>query len=180
MNTRHVVIVGGVAGGMSTATRLRRLEENTRITVVEKTGYVSFANCGLPYFVGGVIEERSSLLLQTPQSLAARFGIDVLINTEATMIDPVAKTVTLASPDGERVEHYDDLVLSPGARPAVPPIPGIERSLMLRNVEDVDQLALAASTATHAVVIGGGFIGMEMAENLVHKGIATAVVEATA
>ncbi|MBK7821616.1 MAG: FAD-dependent oxidoreductase [Tessaracoccus sp.] len=175
-----IVIVGGVAGGMSAATRLRRLDENAEIIVVERSGYVSFANCGLPYHVGGVIEERSALLLQTPESLAARFRLDVRVGTEAVAIDRAAKTVTvrtLATGD-EHVLPYDKLILSPGARPVRPPIPGIERALSLRDVEDTDALVAAVADAKSAVVIGGGFIGVEMAENLRHRGLDVTLVEA--
>jgi len=176
-----VVIVGGVAGGMSAAARLRRLDEGARITVVERSGHVSFANCGLPYHVGGVIERRGALLLQTPKGLAERFRLDVRVGTEAVRIDREARVVhlrTLATGE-ETTLAYDALVLSPGARPVRPPIPGIERALSLRNVEDTDALVAAVGGARTAVVIGGGFIGLELAENLVHLGIATAVVEAT-
>ncbi|MCB0886536.1 MAG: FAD-dependent oxidoreductase, partial [Propionibacteriaceae bacterium] len=177
----RIVIVGGVAGGMSAATRLRRLDENAEIVVLERSGYVSFANCGLPYHVGGVIEERSALLLQTPESLAARFRLDVRVGTEAVAVDPAAKTVTartLATGD-EQVLAYDKLILSPGARPVRPPIPGIERALSLRDVEDTDALVAAAAEAKTAVVIGGGFIGVELAENLRHRGMDVTLVEAT-
>lgn len=176
-----VVIVGGVAGGMSAAARLRRLDEAARITVVERSGHVSFANCGLPYHVGGVIERRDALLLQTPTGLADRFRLDVRVLTEAIEIDRNARVVVtrdLVSGEVCRLP-YDALILSPGARPVRPPIPGIARALSLRNVEDTDALVAAAAEATTAVVIGGGFIGLEVAENLVHRGIATAVVEAT-
>ena len=174
-----IVIVGGVAGGMSAATRLRRLSESAEITVVERSGYVSFANCGLPYHVGGVIEDRSALLLQTPESLAARFGIDVRVGTEVTAIDRDRRVVTVSGPDGEAELPYDALVLSPGARPVRPPIPGIERALSLRDIEDTDAMVAAvAGDVRTAVVIGGGFIGVEVAENLRHKGMDVTVVEA--
>lgn len=174
-----IVIVGGVAGGMSAATRLRRLSEDAEITVVERSGHVSFANCGLPYHVGGVIEDRSALLLQTPESLAARFGIRVLVHHEVTAVDRDGRVVVVTGPDGESRLDYDALVLSPGARPLRPPIPGIERALSLRDIEDTDAMvaALAGEVRT-AVVIGGGFIGIEMAENLCHKGLAVTIVEA--
>ncbi|HMQ65862.1 MAG TPA: FAD-dependent oxidoreductase, partial [Arachnia sp.] len=137
--------------------------------------------CGLPYHVGGVIEERSALLLQTPESLAARFRLDVRVGTEAVAVDPAAKTVTartLATGD-EQVLAYDKLILSPGARPVRPPIPGIERALSLRDVEDTDALVAAVADAKTAVVIGGGFIGVELAENLRHRGMDVTLVEAT-
>ncbi|HEX5828875.1 MAG TPA: FAD-dependent oxidoreductase, partial [Candidatus Limnocylindrales bacterium] len=176
-----VVIIGGVAGGMSAATRLRRLDESARITVIERSGYVSFANCGLPYHVGGVIEDRASLLLQTPESLATRFALDVRVHHEVTHIDRARKVVRVLdhSTGTEKDLAYDALVLSPGARPVRPPIPGIERALTLRTVEDTDALVEATRDAASAVVIGGGFIGIEMAENLVRRGIPTAIVEAT-
>jgi NADPH-dependent 2,4-dienoyl-CoA reductase/sulfur reductase-like enzyme/rhodanese-related sulfurtransferase len=169
----RVVIVGGVAGGMSAATRMRRLDAEAEIIVLEKSGHVSYANCGLPYFVGGVIEEEDALLLQTPASLHARFKLDVRVATEVTVIDPVAKTVMVKDwlKNEEYSLSYDKLILSP--------IPGIERALTLRTVEDVEKIAdrVNAKPKT-AVVIGGGFIGVEIAENLVHKGISTTVVEA--
>lgn len=183
--SRRIVIIGGVAGGMSCATRLRRLDERASIVVLEQSGYVSFANCGLPYFVGGVIEQRESLLLQTPEALAARFGLEVLVRTTATKIDPAAKTVEIEGPEGARTLEYDELVLSPGARPVLPPIPGIEHALALRTVEDTDALAAAvdaklagAGEGARAVVIGGGFIGLEVAENLVRRGMNVSVIEA--
>ena len=177
----RIVIVGGVAGGMSAATRMRRLNADAEIIVLEKSGYVSYANCGLPYFVGGVIEEEDALLLQTPASLHARFKLDVRIATEVTNIDPEAKTVVVKDwqKGEEYVLSYDKLILSPGASPVVPPIPGIERALTLRTVEDVEKIAdRVDAKPKSAVVIGGGFIGVEIAENLVHKGISTTVVEA--
>jgi NADPH-dependent 2,4-dienoyl-CoA reductase/sulfur reductase-like enzyme/rhodanese-related sulfurtransferase len=176
-----VVIIGGVAGGMSAATRLRRLDESARITIIERSGHVSFANCGLPYHVGGVIERRDALLLQTPESLGARFRLDVRVGHEARRIDRERREVVVRdlATGLESLIPYDALVLSPGASPVRPPIPGIERALALRNVEDTDAMVEAVGHATTAVVVGGGFIGLELAENLVHRGIATAIVEAT-
>ena len=180
-NPREVVIIGGVAGGMSAATRLRRLDEHARITVLERSGHVSFANCGLPYHVGGVIEDREALLLQTPESLHDRFGLDVRVAHEAVRIDRDRRVVIsrdLAT--GTEHEHpYDALVLSPGARPVRPPIPGIERALTLRDIEDTDALVAAIADARTATVVGGGFIGVELAENLVRRGLHVTVVEAT-
>jgi NADPH-dependent 2,4-dienoyl-CoA reductase/sulfur reductase-like enzyme/rhodanese-related sulfurtransferase len=180
-HARTVVIVGGVAGGMSTATRLRRLDEAAHIVVIERSGHVSYANCGLPYFVGGVIEQESDLLLQTPERLHDRFRLDVRVDTEVFAIDADAHTVRVRSMlDGsESSLTYDALVLSPGATPVRPPIPGFERVRILRTVEDAAQVFadVAARPAT-AAVIGAGFVGLETAENLAHAGISVTVVEA--
>lgn len=179
----RIIVVGGVAAGMSAATRLRRLAEDAEIIVFERSGHVSFANCGLPYYVGGVIQERSSLLLQTPESLHARFKLDVRVRHEVTAIDTAAKTVTVRDlgTDTESSESYDHLVLSLGASPFVPPIPGVERALTLRDVADVDRMASATDEAVAAgkaaVVIGGGFIGVEVAENLAERGLPVTLVE---
>lgn len=177
----RVVIVGGVAGGMSAATRLRRLNENAEIIVLERSGHVSYANCGLPYYVGGVIAEEDKLYLQTPESLHKRFGLDVRVNHEVTEISSDKKVVIardLISASESEIS-FDKLILSPGATPVIPPIPGIERAMSLRTVEDVLRISDAVeSKPKSALVIGGGFIGVEMAENLVHKGIKTSLVEA--
>ena len=179
---KRIVIVGGVAGGMSAATRLRRLDESAEIIVIEKSGFVSYANCGLPYYVGGVIEEEKSLLLQTPESLHARFRLDVRVRTEVLKIDPVRRSVLLKDLNsGQESElSYDVLVLSPGASPIVPPISGVERALTLRTVEDVARIVDQVSKKPKsAAVIGGGFIGVEIAENLIHRGIKTSMIEAS-
>jgi len=155
----RTVIIGGVAGGMSAATRLRRLDADAEIIVLEKSGHVSYANCGLPYYVGGVIEQESSLLLQTPESLHARFRLDVRVNTEVMSIDPIKKSVTIKNLDSHETHeiNYDKLILSPGASPVVPPIPGIERGMTLRTVEDVEKIAAHVNAKPKsAVVIGGG------------------------
>ena len=179
---RKYVIVGGVAGGMSAATRLRRLDNAAQIIVLEKSGFVSYANCGLPYYIGGVIKNENEILLQTPESLHNRFNLDVRIHNEVTSIDAESKSVTVSDLEsGQSYSlNYDKLILSPGAVPVVPPIEGIERAMTLRNVEDTKRLfeAIDKKPAT-AVVIGGGFIGVEIAENLVHKGIRTSLVEAS-
>ncbi len=176
--------MGGVAGGMSAATRLRRLDESAEIIVLERSGYVSFANCGLPYHIGGVIPERASLLLQTPKSLHDRFALDIRVKQEATAIDLAGRTVRVR--DRTTGEHltvtYDALLLSPGARPVRPPVPGIERAVSLRDIEDLDMIIAQTRGRRHArsaVVMGGGFIGLEIAENLTRRGIATAIIEAT-
>ena len=177
----RVIVVGGVAGGMSAATRLRRLDESADITVIERSGHVSYANCGLPYFVGGVIEEEEDLLLQTPERLLERFRLDVRVDAEVVAIDAGAHAITVRSTlDGtETLLTYDKLVLSPGAVPVRPPIPGFDRVRSLRTVEDASRLAADVATAPRsAVVIGAGFIGIETAENLRHAGIDVTVVEA--
>lgn len=174
------VIVGGVAGGMSTATRLRRQDEQRNIIVFEASGHVSFANCGLPYHVSGTIPKRESLLLQTPESLKARFNLDVRVNTRVTAIDRENKKVEVHNElTGETyTQGYDTLVLSPGAVPVLPPIPGIERALTLRTVEDLDEIMAAIEDSTrHAVLIGGGFIGLELAENMAERGLNVTVIE---
>ncbi|MBO0691393.1 MAG: FAD-dependent oxidoreductase, partial [Acidimicrobiaceae bacterium] len=181
-NATRVVIVGGVAGGMSTAARLRRLDAGASITVLERSGHVSFANCGLPYFVGGLIEEEDQLTLQTPEQLFARFRLDVNVDCEVTAIDRAGHRVTTRSTiDGaESVVEYDKLVLSMGAAPVRPPIPGYDRVRTLRTVEDAALLASDVTVApSNAVVIGAGFIGLEMAENLVGQGIDVIIVEAS-
>ncbi len=176
---RTYVVVGGVAGGASAAARLRRLDASATIIVLEASGHVSFANCGLPYHLSGVIAERDDLLLQTPQSLWDRFRLDVRVNTTATQIDPEARTVTVLDRRTNQTEvlSYDSLVLAPGATSVVPPIPGVERGLTLRTVEDLDRVADAMRDARSAVVVGAGFIGLEAAENLTKAGVAVTVVE---
>ena len=179
---RRVVIVGGVAGGMSTAARLRRLDAEATITVIERSGHVSFANCGLPYFVGGLIEEEDDLTLQTPEQLFERFRLDVRVNEEVVAIDREAGAVTVRSTGSgrEEVVAYDKLVLSMGAAPVRPPIPGYQRVRTLRTVEDAARLAVEVDVSpSTAVVIGAGFIGLEMAENLVRQGLDVTIVEAT-
>lgn len=175
-----VVIIGGVAGGMSAATRLRRINEDATIIVIERGGAVSFANCGLPYHVGGVIPHRGALVLQQPAQLKKRFNIDVELRTEATAINRDRKTVSVINRDTgvEKEIAYDALVLSPGSTPFRPPIPGVETAHVLWSLEDMDALIQAAESATSAIVVGGGFIGLELAENLVHRGMTTTLVEA--
>ena len=171
------VIIGGVAGGASAAARLRRLDEEAEIVVIERTGYVSYANCGLPYFIGGSIQDRAKLTLQTPESFRNRFGVDVRVNHEAIAIDRAAKEVTVRNlADGsEYREAYDKLILSPGAKAVVPSIPGTDakRLFTLRTVEDTFAIHdfVAADSPATAAVIGGGFIGIEMAENLAERGM---------
>lgn len=179
----RTLIIGGVAGGMSAATRLRRLDEDMEIVVLERGRYVSFANCGLPYYVGGVIPERSSLLLQTPESLAARFGLDVRVEHEATAIDRERKVVHVTDLRTGRTseEQYDHLVLAAGAAANRVPLPQSVPTRTLRTVDDVDAIAavLAAVTGRPAdvVVVGAGFIGLEAVENLVRRGATVTLVQ---
>jgi NADPH-dependent 2,4-dienoyl-CoA reductase/sulfur reductase-like enzyme/rhodanese-related sulfurtransferase len=180
MTSQRILIVGGVAGGMSAATRLRRRLEDAEIVVFERGGHVSFANCGLPYYLGGVIDDRSSLLLQTPASLRSRFELDVRVRHEVVAIDRAARTVRVRDLESgiERDERYDALILSPGANPVRPANPGADRMVTLRDIDDVDAaMAALKRTPRSALVLGGGFIGLEMTENLLHRGIAVTLVE---
>lgn len=176
-----IIIVGGVAGGMSAATRLRRLKEDSEIIIFEKGPFVSFANCGLPYYVSGEIANREDLLVQTPESLKARFRLDVRPFHEVTAISPDQHMVTVRHDGKEFIESYDKLILSPGAKPFVPPIEGLEtaeNTYTLRNVPDLDEIMLALEKEPkEAVVIGAGFIGLEMAENLRKRGLNVTIVE---
>ena len=180
---KKIVIVGGVAGGASAAARLRRLDESAEITMIERTGFVSYANCGLPYYVGGVIPEKKSLTLQTPQSFKSRFNIDVRVSSEVTGIDRENKRVSVKNlADGsEYALDYDKLILSPGARAMVPDTPGVEsrRVLKLRTVEDALELRrrVEEERPERAVVIGGGFIGLEAAENLMEAGVKVTLLQ---
>ena len=176
------LIIGGVAGGATAAARMRRISENAEIILFEKGEHISYANCGLPYYIGGVIADREKLLVQTPGSFAARFNVDVRVKSEVTSIDPKNKTVTVKGPDGTAyTESYDRLLLSPGASPVRPPLPGIDSDgiFTLRNVADTDAIKarVQAGGVKRAVIVGGGFIGLEMAENLSHAGAEVAVVE---
>ena len=178
---KKVLIVGGVAGGASTATRLRRLNEDLEIILFEKEQHVSFANCGLPYHIGGVIENRESLLVQTPESLKERFNLDVRVNSEVISVNSQEKSVMVKTKDGEKYkESFDYLVLAPGAKPLVPPIDGIggKNIYTLRNVTDLDKIMEKIRSVKEAIVIGGGFIGVEVAENLQEIGITTTLIEA--
>ncbi|WP_395107418.1 FAD-dependent oxidoreductase [Enterococcus hirae] len=176
-----IVIVGGVAGGMSAATRLRRLKEDAEIVVFEKGPYVSFANCGLPYYLSGEISERENLLVQTPESLAARFQLDVRPNHEVTAVYPDEKKVEVLSDGKKWQESYDVLLLSPGAKPVRPAISGLAEAknvYTVRNVPDIDMVMNALEEQPKkAVVVGAGFIGLEMAENLKKRGLAVSIVE---
>lgn len=176
------LIVGGVAGGATAAARIRRNTEQAEIILFEKGQYISYANCGLPYYLGGLIEERDRLFVQTPEAFGKRFNIDVRVNSEVTQIEPDKKLVYVRTSDGrEYTESYDKLLLSPGASPVRPPLPGIDNEgiFTLRNVADTDIIKnyMQAHSVKRAVIVGGGFIGLEMAENLHHAGAQVAVVE---
>lgn len=177
-----ILIVGGVAGGMSAATRLRRLNENAEIIVFEKGPYVSFANCGLPYYVGGEIAEREKLIVQSAKALKNRFNLEVRENSEVIAIDSEGKKVTVVSNGESYVESYDKLILSPGAKPLIPQIKGLNQAtnvFSLRNIPDVDKIMtyLKAKAPKSATIIGAGFIGLEMAENLAKRGLSVTIVE---
>lgn len=182
MSTKKVLIIGGVAGGASAAARLRRLDENAEIILFERGPYISFANCGLPYYIGGTIQERSKLLVQTAEGMQQRFNIDVRSESEVISIDSANKTVQVRSKNnGEYAESYDAIILSPGARPFRPHLPGIEseRIHTVRNVPDTERIKqqITAQGVSSAIVIGGGFIGVEMAENLRHLGLQVTLIE---
>lgn len=179
---RKVLIVGGVAGGASAAARLRRLDEEAHIVMFERDPYISFANCGLPYYIGDSIKERSKLLVQTPEAMHQRFNLDIRTESEVISLDPAAKTVRVRSRDrGEYEESYDALILSPGAKPVRPPLPGIDSAKIftLRNIPDTDRIKeqVQKEGSRSAVVIGGGFIGVEMAENLKEAGLDVTLIE---
>lgn len=181
--SKKILIVGGVAGGASAAARMRRLDEKAEIILFERDEYISFANCGLPYYIGHVIKDREDLLIQTPEDMKERFNIDVRIRSEVTAIDPENKKITVKSADkGIYEESYDYIILSPGAKPIKPNIPGINSSriLTLRNVPDTDKIRdyVDNKNINSAIVIGGGFIGVEMAENLIERNIDVTLVEA--
>lgn len=178
-----VIIIGGVAGGASAAARIRRLDETAQIIVLERSNYVSYANCGLPYFIGGVIREQAELTLQTPQSFWERFHIDVRVRNEAVDIDVKSKTVAIRRLDTGEIYHeqYDKMLLSPGAKPVVPHLPGVtsDRIFSLRTVEDTLRIRkfIEEYKPATAVLVGGGFIGLEMAENLTAMGISVTVIQ---
>ncbi len=181
---KKYIVIGGVAGGMSAAARLRRLDEDAEIIVFERGEYVSFANCGLPYYIGDTIKERNKLLVQTPEALTARFRVDVRTRSEALSIDPAAHTVRVKDTlrDREYIETYDKLILSPGAEPVKPPIPGIDHPNIytLWTLPDTDRIKAVVThrKPRHAIVVGGGFVGLEMAENFHQLDIHVSVVEA--
>lgn len=180
--SKKVLIVGGVAGGASAAARLRRLDEEAEIIIFERGEHISYANCGLPYYISGVINEREALLVSKPEAMRNRFRIDVRIFSEVTRIFPEEKAVEVQESSGKVYrESYDQLILSPGAAPLRPPIPGINdiEALVVRNVTDIDQIKrfIDEQQPKTAAVVGGGFIGLEMAENLHARGVDTTIIE---
>jgi CoA-disulfide reductase len=182
--TKKIIIVGGVAGGATAAARLRRISEDAEIVLVERGEHISFANCGLPYYIGETIKDRSKLLVQTVKGMSDRFNLDIRILSEVVSINPEKKTVMIKKLQSGEVyeELYDKLLLSPGARPIVPPIPGLSENttlFTLRNIPDTDKIKnhVDNNHPKRAVIVGGGFIGIEMAENLVHRGIQVTLIE---
>jgi NADPH-dependent 2,4-dienoyl-CoA reductase/sulfur reductase-like enzyme/rhodanese-related sulfurtransferase len=179
--SKKILIVGGVAGGASCAARMRRLDESAEIVMFEKGEYISFANCGLPYYIGDTIKDRENLIIQTPQKFKDRFKVDVRTNAEVISINPVEKTISVRNGGSTYHEHYDALVLSPGTSPIRPPLRGIDSPVVftLRNIPDTDRIRpyVDSKQARRAVVIGGGFIGLEMAESLRHRGLEVTLVE---
>jgi NADPH-dependent 2,4-dienoyl-CoA reductase/sulfur reductase-like enzyme/rhodanese-related sulfurtransferase len=180
---KKIIIIGGVAGGATAAARLRRLDEQAQIVLIERGAEISFANCGLPYYIGGIIKERQKLLVTTPTAMHNRYDIDIRTRTEARRIDRVNKEVELYSFEKQRTyrESYDTLILSPGASPIRPPIRGIDdpRIFTLRNIPDTDAIKryIDQKKPAHAVVVGGGYIGLEMAESLHHAGLQVTICE---
>lgn len=181
---KKILIVGGVAGGATAAARLRRLDETNQIIMFERGEYISFANCGLPYYIGGVIENRDALLVQTVEGMSKRFNLDIRNFSEVVSIDPENKTISVKNlkTNEEYKESYDELILSPGASPTKPPIPGLDKAdnvFTLRNIPDTDRIKAYVddNRPKEAVVIGGGFIGVEMAENLVERGVKVHLIE---
>lgn len=180
---RKYLIIGGVAGGATTAARLRRIDENAEIILFERGDYISYANCGLPYYIGDEIKERDKLFVQTPKSFGLRFNIDIRVREEVVKIEPQSKTVEIKKVTTNEIykENYDNLILSPGASPIKPPIPGIdnERIFTLRNVPDTDKIKefIDKNLPKRVVIVGAGFIGLEMAENLYNRGIFVTIVE---
>src|SRR5690625_5127054 len=182
--SKKIVIIGGVAGGATAAARLRRLDETAEIILIERGEHISFANCGLPYYIGEVIEERGKLLVQTVEGMSKRFNLDIRNLSEVTEINRQDKKVIITDLNSGKSyeESYDVLILSPGARPIVPPISGIKTAknlFTLRNIPDTDAIKAFVDNELpkRATIVGGGFIGLEMAENLAERGIDVTVVE---
>ena len=178
-----LIIVGGVAGGATAAARARRLDETAEIVLFERGEYISFANCGLPYYIGGTIKKRDDLLVATAEFFSERYAVDVRVFHEITAIDPAAKQVSVTDLRSGKTytEEYEKLILSPGARPVRPPLEGIDLANIynLRNIPDTDRIKefVDSNQPERTVIVGGGYIGLEMAENLAHRGIAVSLVE---
>ena len=176
-----ILIVGGVAGGASAATRARRLNEQARIIMLEKDGFVSFANCGLPYHLGGVIQDRAKLLVAKPEMFKKRFNIEVRVRHEALSIDRAKKTVRIRdhAAGTEYDESYDKLILAPGAAPLIPDVPGVRAQGVhsLRNIEDMDRILAQLPSVKKVAVVGAGFIGLEVAEQLKERGLDVTLIE---
>lgn len=176
---KKIVVIGGVAAGATAAAKARRVDENAEITIVEKGGNISYANCGLPYYLGGVIPMRKDILLHTPESFSKRFNANVFVNTKATFIDEKMKKVVLKSAGKESVIDYDKLIIAVGGTPVIPPVKGIDEvsCFFVRTVEDVDNILSVIEGKKSALVVGAGYIGVEVCEALYHLGISTTVVE---
>jgi NADPH-dependent 2,4-dienoyl-CoA reductase/sulfur reductase-like enzyme/peroxiredoxin family protein/rhodanese-related sulfurtransferase/TusA-related sulfurtransferase len=178
---KKILVVGGVAGGASFAARMRRLDESARIIMFDKGDYISFANCGLPYFIGDTIKERGNLIIQTPEKFKARFGVEVRVGSEVTAVNAAEKKITVTTKDSAYEESYDFLLLAPGCTPIKPPVPGIDSPAVhtLRTIPDADAIRamIDKNKVKSAVVVGGGFIGLEMAEELRRRGIDVSIVE---
>jgi NADPH-dependent 2,4-dienoyl-CoA reductase/sulfur reductase-like enzyme len=178
----RIIIVGGVAGGASAAAKARRVDENAEIHVFERGPFISFANCGLPYYIAGEIDDRAKLIIMTPEMFWTRSRVRAHVNHEVLSINRTARTIQVKGPDGStRAVAYDKLILSQGAKPIVPPIPGVQlpHVFTLRDIPDMDRIEkfMVEQKPRRAVVIGGGFIGMEMAEAFHHRGMHVTVVE---
>ena len=179
---KRIIIVGGVAGGASAAAKARRVDENAEIHVFERGPFISFANCGLPYYIAGEIDDRAKLIIMTPEKFWTRSRVHAHVNHEVLSINRAAKTIQVKGPDGStRDVAYDKLILSQGAKPIVPPIPGVQlpHVFTLRDIPDMDRIEkfMDEQKPKRAVVIGGGFIGMEMAEAFHHRGMHVTIVE---
>ncbi|HOX92096.1 MAG TPA: FAD-dependent oxidoreductase, partial [Spirochaetales bacterium] len=178
---QKLVIIGGVAAGATAAARARRIDPNASITIVEAGSYVSFANCGLPYFISRDIEKRGSLILQTPEGFKARYGVDVLLKTRASSIDRAKQTVSVEGPEGSYSLPYDSLILAQGGSPFVPPMDGLDGKHVFKlwTLHDMDAIHsyIQEHNPKSAVVVGGGFIGLEAAEAFIKRGLSTSIIE---
>ncbi|UOD35617.1 FAD-dependent oxidoreductase [Deferribacteraceae bacterium V6Fe1] len=176
---KKIVIVGGVAAGATAAAKARRVSEDAEITIIEKGSYISYANCGLPYYVGKVIPHKKDIILHNKKSFGSRFNTNILLNTKATFIDPVTKKIVVETDEGQNVIEYDKLILATGGKPIIPKIEGIESVdyFFVRSVEDAEKIVKKIESSKNALIVGGGYIGIEMAEALYHADIKTTLVE---